>query len=70
MKLWTLFLAVLCSGIGLGCAPKRVTTNLVIELHCLTAPVELRNCDLSDPPRCKQSKITYRKGCERVVVGK
>jgi hypothetical protein len=65
MKRWTLFLAVLCLGIGSGCAAHQKGVMLLVDPSCLTAPIELTGCDLLDT-HCKHAKIQYRKGCERI----
>ena len=68
MKLSTLFSLALCLAMGSGCAEKKVI--LLVPATCLTGPIRLENCDMASPPRCKQSKIAYRKGCESVVIEK
>jgi hypothetical protein len=58
---------VLFAAISLGCAAKKpVGTNLLVAIPCLTKPVELIGCDLADPPKCRQAKVAYRKGCEQI----
>lgn len=66
--------ASLYLGIGLitlsGCAAKRQAhVNLLIGPEC-HATAELLNCTNLhlNPPTCKQAKVTYPKGCERVEM--
>lgn len=65
--------------VTLGCAersrPKYLSrqdlVDLVIDPSCLTEPLLLRQCNPKvEPPKCRHlGKITYRKGCERILVG-
>jgi hypothetical protein len=42
--------------------------NMNIPLECATC-IRLVDCDLSSsPPHCRTAAVTYRKGCEQVVV--
>ena len=55
-----------------GCASrsrlKRFSPNLNIPLECVTS-IRLVDCDLSSgPPHCRPAAVSYRKGCEQVVV--
>ncbi len=57
-----------------GCAsrsrPKPFLLSMSIPLEC-TASIRLVGCDLSfSPPHCRTAAVTYRKGCEQVVVVK
>ena len=57
-----------------GCAsrsrPKPFLSNMRIPLECATS-IRLVDCDASfSPPRCRTAAVTYRKGCEEVVVVK
>lgn len=56
---------IMCS---LGCAKRVVRIDLVIFPYCLKGPVLMTGCDDSNPPRCKTSIVTYKKGCEYVQV--
>jgi hypothetical protein len=54
-----------------GCAsrsrPKPFLPNMNIPLEC--ARIRLIDCDLSfRPPHCRTAAVTYRKGCEQVMV--
>ena len=55
-----------------GCAsrsrPKPFLPNMNIPLEWATS-IRLVDCDLSSsPPRCRTAAVTYRKGCEHVMV--
>ena len=55
-----------------GCAsrsrPKPFLPNITIPRECATS-IRLVNCDLSfNPPHCRGAAVSYRKGCEQVVV--
>ena len=57
-----------------GCAPrsrpKPFLPSMSIPLECTTS-IRLVGCDLSfSPPHCRTAAVTYRKGCEQVVVVK
>jgi len=57
-----------------GCAsrsrPKPFLPSMSILLECTTS-IRLVGCDLSfGPPHCRTAAVTYRKGCEQVVVVK
>jgi hypothetical protein len=56
-----------------GCAsrsrPKSLLPNVNIPLVCATS-IRLVDCDLSfSPPHCRTAAVTYRTGCEQVLVG-
>jgi hypothetical protein len=43
--------------------------DILIPKECVNHDVVLKQCDTrSNPPRCKQSVIDYKAGCEQVVV--
>jgi hypothetical protein len=55
-----------------GCASrsrlKPFSPNLNIPVECVTS-IRLVDCDLSSSPRhCHTAAVTYREGCEQVVV--
>ena len=55
-----------------GCASrsrlKPFSPNLNIPRECVTG-TRLVDCDLSSSPRhCRTAAVTYREGCEQVVV--
>jgi len=57
-----------------GCAsrsrPKLSLPNVNIPPQCATS-IHLVDCDVSvSPPRCRASSVTYRKGCEQIMVVK
>jgi hypothetical protein len=57
-----------------GCAsrsrPKPFLPSMSIPPECTTS-IRLVGCDLSfSPPRCRTVAVSFRKGCEQVVVGK
>ena len=55
----------------LGCAVKRpARTDLILDLKCISGTIVLKDCINSDPNRCAHSVITYKKGCEYIVVHK
>jgi hypothetical protein len=48
--------------------PKPFLPNMNIPLECATR-IRLIDCDLSSsPPHCRTAAVTYRKGCEQVMV--
>ena len=50
--------------------PKPFLPSMSISLECTTS-IRLVGCDLSfSPPQCRTPAVTYRKGCEQVVVVK
>jgi hypothetical protein len=50
--------------------PKPFLPNISIPRECATS-IRLVDCDLSfNPPHCRTAAVTYRKGCEQVVVVK
>ena len=47
---------------------KPFSPNLNIPLECFSS-IRLVDCDLSSSPRhCRTAAVTYREGCEQVVV--
>ncbi len=58
---------------GVGCERRVVRDsmpNLVIPVAC-ASEITLVHCDARvNPPRCKSARVTYRSGCERIVVGR
>jgi hypothetical protein len=58
---------------GMGCerrAARVALPNLVIPVEC-ASNITLLHCDARvSPPRCKSARVTYRGGCERIVVGR
>lgn len=72
MKLIALTLVLL---IELGCVHpvyKRGSgVNFLVDPPCIKGPVLLQDCDMNRAePTCKNVKMKYRKGCERLVIGK
>lgn len=44
--------------------------NLAVPVSCVSAVV-LIGCDANvNPPKCRSARVTYRDGCEEVVVEK
>jgi hypothetical protein len=66
-----LTVAVALSGVGCERRAARVALpNLVIPVAC-ASEITLVRCDARvNPPRCKSARVTYRSGCEEIVVGK
>jgi hypothetical protein len=58
---------------GMGCARRsgRISfPNLVIPVRC-ASEITLVQCDARvSPPKCKSARVTYRRGCEEIVVGR
>jgi hypothetical protein len=58
---------------GTGCtrrAQRAVLPNLAVPVNC-ASKIELIECDARvSPPKCKAARVTYRKGCEEIVVKK
>ena len=64
--------SVLLIATPTGCAsrsrPKPFLPNMNIPLECATS-IRLVDCDLSSsPPHCRTDAVTYRAGCEQVMV--
>jgi hypothetical protein len=55
---------------GTGCGARRlVLPNLVVPVRC-ASEIVLVGCDARvSPPRCKSARVSYRRGCEEIVVG-
>jgi len=50
--------------------PNVPSLNLAIPVEC-ASEITLLECDARvSPPKCKKARVKYRKGCERIVVGK
>jgi hypothetical protein len=47
----------------IGCRTQPVHVNLRIPPPCLTKDVELINCDLSSPPKCRKIIVAYKSEC-------
>lgn len=70
-----LALPILLACLTLGCArhvPLRVRgIDVLIPRACLLEDPVLTGCDAStSPPKCKSSKMVYRKNCETLVIRK
>jgi hypothetical protein len=75
------FLVLLLSATalgGIGCArrtghvalPGVPFINLAIPVRC-ASDITLVECDARvRPPKCKSARVTYRSGCEEIVVGR
>ena len=66
------FIFVLMAFMGCaGCARRAVQgglPNLVIPVEC-ASEITLVGCDArSSPPKCAGAHVSYRDGCERIVV--
>ena len=66
------WVCVLLIAILTGCAPrsrfKPFLPNVNIPPECATS-IRLVDCDLSfNPPHCRTAAVTYRKGCEQLMV--
>jgi Flp pilus assembly pilin Flp len=64
-------LLTLLSLVLAGCYHQKPSTlpDILIPKECVNHDVVLKQCDTrSNPPRCKQSVIDYKAGCEQVVV--
>jgi len=72
MRRW---LVVVLAGlvVSAGCTRRAVGVelpNLAIPVGCASSIV-LVGCDARvTPPKCKSARVTYRKGCERILVGR
>jgi hypothetical protein len=68
-----IFLAAALALAGVGCERRAVRDalpNLVIPVAC-ASQITLVHCDARmNPPKCKSARVTYRGGCERIVVGR
>lgn len=66
-KGWTVIASLL---ILTGCAARGPAVfRTMLNPNCLTAPVELQDCDFSSgAAQCKTVKLKYRKGCEQIQV--
>ena len=75
------FLVLLLSAtalVGMGCSrrsrqvalPGVPFINLAIPVSC-ASDITLVQCDARvRPPKCKSARVTYRSGCEEIVVGR
>jgi hypothetical protein len=63
-------LAVIASLVFTGCAVRGPSAyRTTVNPSCLTAPVELQDCDFSTgAAKCKIVKLQYRKGCEQIQI--
>jgi hypothetical protein len=66
------FVLILLSAIGLtGCMRRSggvPLPSLLIPVNC-ASEIMLVQCDARvNPPRCKSARVTYRRGCEEIVV--
>jgi len=55
---------------GVGCARRAAVAlpDLTIPVSC-AAEIRLVGCDAQmSPPKCKSARVTYRRGCEEIVV--
>lgn len=61
--------ALLLAGSGCERRAARVALpNLVIPVAC-ASEITLLRCDARvSPPRCRSARVTYRNGCEQIVV--
>jgi hypothetical protein len=66
-----IFLAGALALTGMGCerrAARDSLPNLVIPVAC-ASEITLLHCDARvSPPKCKSALVTYRGGCEQIVV--
>ena len=63
-------LIVTLAGCTSRSRPKPFQPDMNIPPGCATS-IRLLDCDLSfSPPHCRTAAVTYRKGCEPVVVVK
>ena len=55
----------------LGCARRAgrgLLPNLIVPVNC-ASQITLVECDAHvSPPKCRSARVTYRRGCEQVVV--
>ena len=68
-----LALPILLACLTLGCArhAARSGVDVLIPRACLLEDPVLTGCDAStSPPKCKSSKMVYRKNCETLVIRK
>ena len=67
-----IFLAAALALTGAGCerrAARVALPNLVIPVAC-ASEITLLHCDARvSPPKCRSARVTYRGGCEQIVVG-
>lgn len=70
-RVWVcVLLATTLTGCATQSRPKPFLPNMNIPPDCATS-IRLVDCDVSfSPPRCRTAAVTYRKGCEQVVVVK
>lgn len=69
MKRCTNFLAMGMATLALSsCAAHRRGIDLVIDCTLPPGAVRLRNCSGDSPPHCEKVTVTYKPGCERMVI--
>ena len=67
---WGLVGLVLATGLACGRRAARTLPDLAIPVIC-TSEIRLLGCDARvEPPKCKSARVTYRRGCEEIVVKK
>jgi hypothetical protein len=78
MREFLVFLLAVTAVGGIGCArrsghvalPGVAFINLAIPVSC-ASEITLVQCDARvRPPKCKSARVTYRSGCEEIVVGR
>lgn len=68
-----LFLLLVCTALmsATGCArrvPQERLPSLAIPVSC-ASEITMVGCDARvNPPKCKSVRVTYRKGCEQILV--
>jgi hypothetical protein len=72
MKWWGWVLLLVYFALT-GCARKAGRAwlpNMRIPVRC-ASEITLVECDARvSPPKCRSARVTYRRGCEEVVVGR
>ena len=70
---FSFFLALLVALAGAGCARRSARASLPsmrIPVKC-ASEITLVQCDARvHPPKCQSARVTYKSGCEEIVVGR
>ena len=73
MKERRMFFLLLCAMLpaGTGCARRHASLpDMSIPVRC-ASEITLLQCDTGvQPPKCKSARVSYRRGCEEIVVGR
>ena len=69
IRVWVnVLLLVTLTGCAARPRPQLFLPSVNIPVECASS-IRMKNCDLSvNPPRCRTVAVSYRPGCEQVMV--